>query len=167
MIDDDEKDSKPVKRGAHALEEFLNITPLEVEKLQYKGKPLKRHEDYDPKDQELEEQIEEIFKKAMSGYINLEAILDGVEPKYRARLAEVALAYLNTSLNAVNSKAKQKETKDKILAKVQSASKGAKSTTNYVFTGDRNEAVRIAKRLQQQETPIEGEVLNTDDDDRE
>lgn len=167
MIDDDEKESKPVKRGAHALEEFLNITPLEIEKLEYQGKPLKRHEDYDPKDEELEEQIEEIFKKAMSGYINLEALLDGVEPKYRARLAEVALAYLNTGLNAVNSKAKQKENKDKMLAKAQSASKGVKNTTNYVFTGDRNEAVRLAKRLQEQETPIEGEVLKENDDDRE
>lgn len=167
MIDDDEKDSKPVKRGAHALEEFLNIEPLEIEKIQYEGKELKPHEDYDDKDGELEEQMELIFKKAMSGYLNLDAILDGVEPKYRARLAEVALAYLNTSLNAVNSKAKQKETKDKILAKEKTAPAGGKNTTNYVFTGDRNEAVRLAKRLREQETPIEGEVLNNDNNDAE
>ncbi len=165
MIDDDyENDSKPVKKGAHALEEFLNIKPLQVEKLEYEGREIIPHEDYDPKDKELEEQIEEIFEKAMGGYINLEALLDGVEPKYRARLAEVALAYLNTGLNAVNSKAKQKEHKDKLTVKEKTSTKGANNTTNYVFTGDRNEAVRLAKKMKEQETPIDGEVLNSDDD---
>lgn len=164
MIGDDEIEDVPVKRGGHALEKFLNIQPTPMEKVEAESKPLVKHDEYDKKDEELEEQIQDVYQKAMSGYLTLEQILADVEPKYRARLAEVALAYLNTSLNAVNSKAKHKEHKDKINIK-QRAGDGGNKTTNIVFSGDRNEALRMAKRAMEQSEAIDGEVLEKDDTD--
>lgn len=162
MIDDDDREKKPSKKGANALEKFLNIEPTEMEKIEYEDKPLVKHEEYDSKDKELEEQIQEVYKRAMSGYLSLEAILEGTEPKYRARLAEVALAYLNTGLNAINSKAKQKEHKDKLSVKEKAPSG---QTTNYVFTGDRNDAIKMARKMKEQEEPIDAEVIQKDESD--
>lgn len=167
MIDEDEE--KTVKKGAHALEKFLNIDPAPLEKVEFESKPLVKHEEYDGKDSELEEQMEDIYLKAMSGYVTLEQLLEGVEPKYRARLAEVALGYLNTGLNAVSSKTKHKEHKDKLSVKAKTAPTAGK-TTNIVFSGDRNEAIRMAKRALEQadeNEPIDGEIVKQDDSDKE
>lgn len=163
IVDDSEE--KPVKRGAHALEKFLNIEPAPMEKVKFESKPLVKHEEYDEKDAELEKQMQDIYDKAMSGYMTLEQLLDGVEPKYRARLAEVALGYLNAGLNAISGKTKHKEHKDKLLVKSKTPPAQG-NTTNIVFTGDRNEAIRLAKKAMQQaedSTAIEGEVVEKND----
>jgi len=160
MIEDDELEEKPVKKGAHALERFLNIDPTPIQKIEMEDKPLVAHEEYDEKDEELEREIQEVYRKAMSGYMTLEEILHGVEPKYRARMAEVALGYLNTGLNALNSKTKHKEHKDKLSVKQKQSTKGA---TNIVFTGDRNEAIRMARKAMEQAEPIDAEVVEDND----
>lgn len=162
MIGDDEFDERPEpKKGSgHALEEFLNIRPTEIQKVEYEGKELQRHDSYDDKDSEIEEQVEQIFKKAMSGYLNLESVLDGVEPKYRARLAEVALQYLKTGLDAANSKAKQKDSIEKVKAKERALDAGGKTTNNIIFSGDRNDFLRQMREVMKKSDAIEGEVVD-------
>lgn len=162
MIGDDEFDEKPEPKKGHALERFLNIRPTEIEKPEYEEKELTEYEEYDNKDSEIEEQVQEIFHKAMNGYISLEALLDGVEPKYRARLAEVALQYLRTGLDAANSKAKQKESIDKLKVKQTKESGG--TTNNIVFTGDRNDFLKRMREDMQDENAIDGEVINEKED---
>lgn len=163
MIEEDE-DSNSAKKGPNALEKFLNIESTPMERIQFEKQDLVKHGDYDPKDEELEKQIQDIYEKSMTGYISLEEILLSVEPKYRARLAEVALGYLNTGLSAINSKTKHKEHKDKISAKTQAPTTGNK-TTNIVFAGDRNEAIRLAKKAIQEENAIDAEIVEENDSD--
>lgn len=155
----DEIDSN--KKG-HALEKFLDIPPTVMEKEEYNNNPLKKHEDYDDKDAEIEKQFEEIFNKSMTGYLNLEGVLDSVEPKYRSRLAEVALQYLKNSLDAANSKAKQKESLDKIKIKQESISPESKNN-NIVFKGDRNDLLKqMTKMMKEGQEPIDAEIVEKD-----
>lgn len=165
MFDDDD-DKMPPKRGGNALEEFLNIDPAPAEKIEYPVKAPSKHETYDHKDEELEEDMQKIFQKAMTGYSSLEEIMLSVEPKYRARLAEVALGYLNAGLNAVNSKTKHKEHKDKLASKVsKNGTPNTVNNTQIVFSGDTNEAIRMAKNALKNAETIEGEVHQVKDSD--
>lgn len=161
MIGDEDEDSgvKEVSyKKEHALEKFLNIEPTEVDKVYYEKKPLTKVEGYDTKDVEIEEQVQEIFNESMQGYRTLESFLDAIEPKYRARMAEVALQYLKTGLDAANSKAKQKENKDKIdLKQLISNNTGSKNTTNVIVTADRNEFLRELRNMAN--SPVDGEIV--------
>lgn len=139
MSDDSYKKVETEKK-AHALEKWLNLeeNSTEVEKISYNF-PMEKSERYDPKDREIEEQAHEVFKEAMTGYHTLENLLSAIEPKYRARMAEVALAYLNTALNAANTKSKQKETIEKLRLQEQKITKeGERAGKTTFITADRN-----------------------------
>jgi hypothetical protein len=167
MDTEDDKDKDIVYKREHALEKFLDIEPTELEKIEYE-KPLKRLEDYDDKDAEIEEQAHEIFNEAMKGYHNLEQFLQAIEPKYRARMAEVALQYLKTGLDAANAKAKQKETKDKLTLRemiAQNSGQKTGNTTNILVSADRNEFLRELKKMAKEEDVVDGEVIDSKDID--
>jgi len=164
MIGDDEFDEKPEPKKGHALEKFLNIRPTEIDKPEYENAELIKIDSYDDKDSEIEEQVQDIFNKAMHGYLNLETVLDSVEPKYRARLAEVALQYLKTGLDAANSKAKQKETVEKIKLRENSLDKGGNTTNNIIFKGDRNDFLKQMREAMNDEETIDAEVIERDDE---
>ena len=152
-----EFDEKPPYKKEHALEAFLDVEPTEIVQVEYEKHDLTEHEFYDGKDSEIENQIEEVFNESMQGYKTLESFLEAIEPKYRARMAEVALQYLKTGLDAANSKAKQKDTKDKINLREALASKGnGKGSNNTVIVAaDRNELLKELRKAVQGNDPID------------
>lgn len=161
--DENENGNTPDYKREHALEKFLNIEPTPIEKVKYDAEPLTKHEGYDKKDSEIEKQMQEVFIQSMEGYRNLENLLDAIEPKYRARMAEVALQYLKTSLDAANSKGKLKEGKDKLdLRQALSANKGGNNTTNVILSANRNELLRELRKISLPD--IDGEIVEDPED---
>ena len=153
--DDQDKDqdapiTKKVKeKRGHALEKYFEVPEesTETERLVV-SYPLKKSKDYDDKDSEIEKEIHRVFERAMEGYESLSEILDNVEPKYRARIAEVAATYLNTALNASSKRASQKENIKKLEMKQQEIDKRSstsKTTNNIIHTGDRNEFLKFLR----------------------
>lgn len=135
-----------IPKRKNALEDFLNIPPTEIDSPEYETKDIVVHDDYDSKDREIEEQTQEVFNKAMQGYTTLESLLSGIEPKYRARMAEVALDYLKTGLAATDSRAKQKESIEKQkISKDKIALNASTQSNDKVFFGDRNDFVKMVK----------------------
>lgn len=158
--DEDGPITKKVKeKRGHALEKFFNVpeesTEMERVVVSY---PLKKSNEYDDKDAEIEKELHNVFEKAMEGYESLSEILDNVEPKYRARIAEVAATYLNTALNASTKRAGQKESIQKLKQKQQEIDKkasGSKTTNNIVFNGDRNEFLKFLRGDSEEREPID------------
>jgi len=106
-----------------------------------------------------------VFEKAMSGYESLSDLLAGVDPKYRARLAEVAATYLNTALNASTKRAGQKESIEKLKMKQQEIDKKSsttKTTNNIIYNGDRNDFLKLLRDDTDTNEPIDVTPENTD-----
>lgn len=79
--------------------------------------------DYDEKDVEIEEQIQVVYDKAMSGYEIIQDECEDIEGKYKARMMEVGVQHLKMALDAAEAKAKIKELKDKLKGKSGAAPK--------------------------------------------
>jgi hypothetical protein len=86
---------------------------------------------YDAKDQEIEEGIQEVFDKAMSAYTIIQDECEDIEGRYLPRMMEVGVQHLKLALDAVNSKAKIKELKDKLV--VSEKNKGPKTVNQNLF----------------------------------
>ena len=156
MTDSDSKKTIERSKGSHALEEWLDIEEgtTEMERIRYDS-PLKKSDRYDLKDQEIEEQAHDIFKEAMSGYQSLESLLSNIEPKYRARMAEVALGYLKTALDASNSKQSQKDSIEKLKLQKEKIDKGGSGgKTNIIGVGDRNDMLKMLKEMRDSENGV-------------
>lgn len=89
-------------------------------------------EDYDDKDVEIEEQFQEVFDKAMSGYERIQDECEDIEGKYLPRMMEVGVQHLKMALDAADAKAKMKDLKDKLKAKTNTA-KNPKSVNNNLI----------------------------------
>lgn len=147
------------------IEKFFNIssTPNE-KKIDYEPRDLVEDPSYDDKDAEHEKDIQEIFELAMTGYLNMETLLDSIEPKYRARMAEVALDYLKTGLSAANTKIKQKSDIDKLKLSEKKTQKSSSNTTNnIIFSGDRNDFLKQFYDAMKNDDAIEGELIDDED----
>jgi Lon protease-like protein len=94
------------------IEESTTVVPYKEVKTD-----LVPHEPYDPKDGEIEEQFQELYDMALEAFENQQEESDVIDPKYRARNAEVAVQYLKTALEAAREKRQLKEHKDKIVTK--------------------------------------------------
>lgn len=81
---------------------------------------------YDEKDTEIEGQFQEVYDAAMGGFESQFQEVDTVEGKYKARIGEIAVQFLNAALAAANSKASLKSHKDKLSHDI----KGAPKTVN-------------------------------------
>lgn len=167
MNDDEDYKKVETEKKAHALEKWLNLEEgsTEVDKVRYEF-PRKESERYDPKDREIEEQAHKIFEEAMAGYHTLESLLEKIEPKYRARMAEVALAYLNTALSATDSKSKQKESLEKLRLQEEKITRNSqkKPGSTIFVTADRN---KLLKELRNQEDEENGVIDVSPDDMKE
>lgn len=156
--DSDSDSNKKIKKEktSHALEEFFGIEEgtTEHERVEYDS-PLERVEQYDDKDHEIESEAHAIFKEAMTGYSSLEALLNNIEPKYRARMAEVALGYLKTALDASTSKRQQKESIEKLKLNKERLDKNNSGASNNIFAvGDRNEMLKMLRDLEDKERGV-------------
>lgn len=124
------------KETTHPLEEYFDIEEGSTEIVEYERETeLVESEDYDEKDNEIEENYQEIYDRAMEGYDVLADEIEECDPKYKARIGEVSLQHLNVALNAAKNKAHMKEHKDKLKAKERS---GGNKTVNNTLIVDRN-----------------------------
>ncbi len=94
------------------IEENTTVVPYTERKTD-----LVAHEPYDKKDDELEEQLQELYDIALDAFEMQQEESEVIDPKYKARNAEVAVQYLKTALEAVREKRQLKEHKDKIVTK--------------------------------------------------
>lgn len=145
------------KKGAHALEKWFDIEEgtTEREKIKYTF-PSSKSDRYDPKDREIEEQAHEVFQEAMSGYHSLDSLIENMEPKYRARMAEVALQFLKTALDAADRKGRQKESIEKIKLqkeKIDKTSTGD-SKTQIFGVADRNKLLKQLREVDDQRNGV-------------
>lgn len=135
---------KKEKLIEHPLEEAFDLPPCTtpVTTTEAIAGEICDHEEYDAKDNEIEEKLEEIYTIAMG---QVEAIADEmevVEGKYKARVGEVTATMLNVALAAVKEKSALKQHKDKLTVSRQVA--GTPKTLNQnVIVADRNELLRM------------------------
>lgn len=112
------KKTETEKEILHPLEQVFDIEEnTTVVPYTERKTDLVRHEPYDEKDDELEEQLQELYDVALEAFEMQQEESDVIDPKYRARNAEVAVQYLKTALEAVREKRQLKEHKDKIVTK--------------------------------------------------
>lgn len=136
-----EKETK-TKLIEHPLEAELGIesgTTL-VEYSESVPATLVADEKYDNKDNEIEEQFQEVYEKAMDAFDEQFEEAQRVEGKYKARGAEVASQFLNTALSAAREKKELKQHKDKLEVAQQRA--GTPNTVNQNLIVDRNDILR-------------------------
>lgn len=149
----------------HPLEEFFNIEPSSTEVVKYKRKTeLTPYQEFDDKDTEIEETYQEIYDAAMTGYDNLQEMIDTADTKFAARLGEVSVQHLNVALAAAGKRASLKENKDKMVARAKTAgAKGGNTTNNIVLVEDRNELLRRLMGGNSEENVIEGQIVPQSD----
>ena len=135
-ITDKEKEISHPLEEVFDLEEKTTVVPYrEV------TTDLVKHEPFDPKDKELEEQLQVLYDIALEAFEDQQADADTIEPKFKARNAEVAVQYLKTALEAVREKRVLKEHKDKVVIRGQA---GGTVNNNVVLT-DRNELLKLLR----------------------
>ncbi len=146
----------------HPLEEFFNIEPASTEVVKYQRKTeLTPYQDFDEKDTEIEETYQEIYDAAMTGYDNLQEMIDTADTKFAARLGEVSVQHLNVALAAASKRASLKENKDKMTARAKAGPAG-KTTNNIVLVEDRNELLRRLREVAGEDNVIEGQIVDSD-----
>lgn len=145
------------KKIEHPAEELFDIEPGStiVEYQESLPAEITDHQEYDEKDNDIEEQFQEVYSKAIDAFDTQNDIVDTVEGKYAARNAEVAVQFLNAALNAAKERANMKQHKDK-LEVTKDASGGPKTVNNNIVV-DRNDILRT---LMQEEKEV-----NTIDED--
>lgn len=151
---------------SHPLEDFFNIEPTSTEVIKYERKTeLIGYQDFDAKDTELEEAYQEIFDAAMTGYDNLNEMIDTADTKHAARLAEVSVQHLNVALAAATKKTNLKENKDKLIARARTGAAGKGSNNTIVLVDNRNDVLRRIQEMQnkQSDNIIDVEVISTED----
>ena len=118
--------------------------------------------DYDYKDGEIDEQFQEVYNKALAAFeFQMErADSTDIDPKYVARMHEVAAGYLNTALAAAKEKATLKSGKDKLATIMKKAASVTNNNTVIMTHTDAIKALRerrAAEAAQAAEDVIEGE----------
>ncbi len=118
--------------------------------------------DYDDKDGEIDEQFQEVYNKALAAFeFQMErADSTDIDPKYVARMHEVAAGYLSTALAAANAKATLKSGKDKLATVMKKAASVTNNNTVIMTHTDAIKALRerrAAEAAQTADDAIEGE----------
>jgi len=138
----DEKVTKE-KTIEHPMETVLDI-PQGTTIVEYKESlpaELVKHQEYDEKDVEIEEQFQEVYSKAMDAFDDQQEVTETVEGKYVARNAEVAVQFLNAALNAAKEKSNLKMHKDKLGTATGENGKGPHTVNNNLIV-DRNDLLK-------------------------
>lgn len=143
------------------LEDVFDLTPCTTTKdiVVVENQPIIRPEDYDDKDGEIDEQFQEVYDKAMSAfeYQMERADSTDVEPKYVARMHEVAAGYLNAALAAAKEKAAIKSNKDKNATTMKKTAALTQNNTMIVTHGSLLDM--LSKQFGEPGKVIEGEVV--------
>lgn len=145
------------------LEDVFDLVPGTTTKdvVVVETQPIHRPVEYDEKDAEVDEQFQEVYDKAMSAfeYQMERADSTDVDPKYVARMHEVAANYLNTALAAAKEKSNIKSNKDKINAVMKKAASVTQNNTVIMTHADAIKALRERNKEQAalQDDAIDGE----------
>ncbi|TFG94316.1 hypothetical protein E4H12_15395 [Candidatus Thorarchaeota archaeon] len=138
------KTIKKTKAIEHPMEAVLDLDPgtTIVEYTEMLPAEVVKMPEYDAKDEEIEEKIEEVYSTAMGNVATVSDAMDLVEGKYKARIGEVTAAMLNVALGAVREKRELKKHKDQVST-ISAGEGGAKTVNNNLIVADRNEILRI------------------------
>ena len=146
------------KMVSHPLEDFFQIEKNSTEVTKFERKTeLVSYPDFDTKDSEIESDYQEIYDAAMSGYDNLNQMIDTADTKFAARLGEVSVQHLNVALAAAGKKANLKQSKDNLIARQKTGSKGS---TNTLVVMDRNELLRTIVEQRANKEAIDGDFTD-------
>lgn len=153
-----------MSQNSHPLEKVFDLNPatfVEPESVQISqrehaltdptsGEIIKRSSEPDLSALEKEERIEDlhidgqletIHNAAMTAYEKQARMTDEVDPKFGARMGEVAAQFLNIALNSVNSRVDAKYKRQKV--RIAKADAGTPKTLNQnVIVADRNAVLR-------------------------
>lgn len=146
------KVEKVVETIEHSFENVLGVPSgtTEIEKTRVVSEPTQPDE-YDTKDNEIEEDLVEIQDKALELHEHLVDEIEDADPSKRARLAEVADQVLNTALSSLDKRRSLKQHKDILKQKDRAIDKkgGPGGTTqNNLFIGSHDEVLEyLAKNL--------------------
>lgn len=148
-----------------SLEDVFDLMPGTTTKdiVVVDEQPTFKPSEYDEKDGEIDEQFQEVYNKALAAFeFQMErADSTDVDPKYVARMHEVAAGYLNTALAAAKEKAGLKSGKDKITAVMKKAASVTNNNTVIMTHSDAIKALRErqleAKNLAADADAVEGE----------
>lgn len=127
----------------HPLEDVFDIEPNTTVTEYKEALPAEIVEmpNYDEKDKEIEEKLEEIYTAAMGSVTVVSDEIERVEGKYKARMGEVTATMLSVALGAVREKRELKKHKD---SKSSSAGPNAPHTVNNnLVVADRNEILEL------------------------
>lgn len=135
---------KKEKLVAHPMEEVFNMEPgtTVVEYTEAMPTTIVLAPNYDEKDNEIEQKLEDIYASAMDNVSVISDTIETVEGKYKARVAEVTAAMLNVALGAVNAKANIKKHKDNLAVEMLHPDAPHTVNNNLVVT-DRNELLKM------------------------
>lgn len=127
----------------HPLEDVLDITPCTtiVEYTETLPAEIVPMANYDVKDNEIEEKLEDIYTVAMDQVQTLGEEIERVEGRFKARMGEVSATMLNVALGAVREKRAMKQHKDTL--KPMAGGPQTVNNTLNVVTADRNELLRL------------------------
>ena len=126
----------------HPLEEIFDIeSGTTLMQRTEKNTELSVSEEYDEKDNEIENQFQEVYDAALSAFEDQVAEAEVIEGKYKARNMEVGVQLLNTALAAAKEKSGLKQHKDK-TAIAKGKIKGGGTTNNTLIVADRNELLK-------------------------
>jgi hypothetical protein len=101
----------------HPLEDLFDINPgsTVVEFQEFVPDAPIESSNYDDRDLDIDEKLENIYTVAMSQATVIADEVDMVEGKFKARMGEVASTMLSVALGAVREKRMAKEHKDKLM----------------------------------------------------
>lgn len=126
----------------HPMEDILDLEPgtTNLPVIQ-RSSNLVQCPDFDEKDKEIEDQMQEVYDAAMSAFESQAAEASLIAEEYRARNHEVAAQYLNTALAAAKEKASMKQHKDKLnVAKINATKPG--TLNQNLIVADRNDLLK-------------------------
>lgn len=135
-----------------SLEDMFDLMPGTTTKdiVVVDEQPTLKPNEYDEKDGEIDEQFQEVYNKALAAFeFQMErADSTDIDPKYVARMHEVAAGYLGTALAAAKEKASLKSGKDKIMAISKKAAAITTNNTVIMTHADAIAALRERKALE-------------------
>jgi len=125
----------------HPLEDAFDIEPgTTVSVHTERSSEMVATDQYDNKDDEIDEQFQEIYDRAMAAFEDQVAEAEVVEGKYKARNMEVGVQLLTAALHAAKEKSNQKQHKDKLDVAKKKVS-GQTNTQNNVFVGSHKDII--------------------------
>lgn len=146
--------SKDLTTKKKPLENFFGLPATEEPKKEEQSQEVVVAPAYDEKDDDIDRMYEEIQHRAITAHDTMMDEAEEIEGRSKARFYEVANAILNTSLAALEKRARLKEHKDKLQTK---STKDVSTTkiTNQSITINTTDLIKQLKG-----DVIEGEVVS-------